>query len=213
MSAKVALLEVASVIAIIGSVAAIAVPKTALVQDTRTSETVAADIETVRAAVYAFHADSTFFPREASQGDMPLGLETYLPARFSFRRAWGTIEYRNWPASVPFRVAEVRADTALPDTLVRDSAAIAPRTGIPVDSALAELAPMTRNPSVRVPTIATVPQAAAVASAADSTITSRVIGVSVMTHDPRVGLNAAQRARRMARVIVGDKVTFILSGA
>ena len=217
MSAKVVLLEVASVIAIIGSVAAVAIPKAAQLQSARDAETVALDVETVRSAVYAFHADSTYFPPEAPQGDIPVGLEPYLPPRFSFRRVWGTIEYKNWPASVSFGVTVARTNSAVADSIVADrlvrDTVIASRTGVPVDSALAALAPMTKNPMVRVPTITSSPPAAVTEAPRDSVVSTRIIGVSVTSRDPRAATIAAQRARRMARFIVGDKVTFVLFGA
>ena len=217
MSTKVVLLEVASVIAIIGSIAAIAIPKTAQIQSAREAETVALDVETVRAAVYAFHADSTYFPPEAARGDIPVGLEPYLPPRFSFRRPWGMIEYKNWPASVRFGTTVAQADSVVTDSIVSDrvvrDTVIASRIGVPVDSALAELAPMTKNPLVRVPTITSSPPAAVAEAPRDSVVSMRVIGVSVTSRDPRAAVIAAQRARRMARFIVGDKVTFVLFGA
>lgn len=210
---RVALLEAACVIAIIGSVAAIAVPKAEQLRSARDAETVATDVETVRAAVYAFHSDSTYFPPEAPQGDIPVGLEPYLPPRFSFRRPWGTLEYKNWPASVPFSVAAVPTDTVAADTLARDTVMVAPRSDVAVDSALAELAPMTKNPLIRAPTIASTPAAVTAEAPRDSVISLRIIGVSVTTRNPRAGGIAAQRARRMARFIVGDKVTFVIFGA
>jgi hypothetical protein len=216
VSAKSALVEVASVIAIIGSVAAISVPKAAEVQSGRTADRVAEDVETVRGAVLAFHSDSAYFPPEATGGDIPVSLESYLPARFSFRRSYGTLEYKNWPQGT-----FVPPTTALADSVVADSNATSGSgadslavAGVPLDTGLAALSPRIAARGSRVPTAALAsPAPTAENAAADSIVPGRIIGVSVTTRDAQVGLIAAQRARRMARFIVGDKVTFILFGA
>lgn len=223
MTSRSILVEVASVLTIIGSGIAIAVPKAGEIQSERTATTVSADIATVQTAVLAFYADSAYFPAEAAQGDIPVSLEPYLPANFSFRRAYGSLEYRNWPARAPFRGALTdtisRRDSVPADT-VADTTQIA--VGAPIDSGLAALAPVITRRGVRIPNATTVPSApptgvtsdtAEALVAGDSVSVGRVIGVSVVTRDARVGAIAAQRARRMARFIVGDKVTFVLFGA
>ena len=223
MSARSIMIEAVSVLTIVGSGIAIAIPKADEIQSGRTATTVSADIATVQSAVLAFYSDSAYFPAEAAQGDIPVSLEPYLPANFSFRRAYGSLEYRNWPARAPFRgpVTDTlsRRDSVPADT-VADTTRIA--VAAPIDSGLAALAPVITRRGVRIPNAAAVPSAppTAVTSdtaealiAGDSASVGRVIGVRVTTRDPRVGAIAAQRARRMARFIVGDKVIFVLFGA
>lgn len=225
MSARSVMVEVASVLTIAGSVIAIAIPKAGEIQSGRTATTLSEDLATVQSAVLAFYSDSAYFPAEVAQGDIPATLEPYLPARFSFRRAYGTLEYRNWPARAPFR-SPAADSTPGRDSLPVDSTAADSAREIvaaPVDSALAALAPMVTRPGLRIPTAPGVPTTAPAAvagsdslegiAAGDSASVGRVIGVSVTTRDPRVAALAAQRARRMARFIVGDKVTFVLFGA
>ena len=216
------LLEVASVLAIIGSAVAIAIPKAEEVQTGRTATQLSEDIATVQTAVLAFYSDSAYFPPEGILGDIPVSLEQYLPGSFSFRRAYGTLEYRNWPARVPVQpVSDSLARRAGADSVGADTA---PVLALPIDSGLAAIAPMITRPGIRVPTAPGIPSAAAAAATAapnrsderiagDSASVGRVIGIRVTTRDPRVGAIAAQRARRMARFIVGDNVTFVLFGA
>ena len=224
MSARTILLEVVSVLTIAGSTVAIAIPKAGEVQSGRTATRVGEDLATVQSAVLAFYSDSAYFPAEVAQGDIPTSLEPYLPARFSFRRSYGTLEYRNWPARALFRApgsdTVPRRDSVNGDSAVADTApAVIPA---PVDSGLAALAPMVTRPGLRVPTAPGIPTAPATTAGSDTVETivaddsasvGRIIGLSVTTRDPRVGAITAQRARRMARFIVGDKVTFVLFGA
>ncbi|HYC52310.1 MAG TPA: type II secretion system protein [Gemmatimonadaceae bacterium] len=204
MSAKSALVEVVSVLAIVGSIGAIAVPKAATLQDERTADALNADIEVVRSAVYAFYSDSAYFPPEGVQGDILVTLEPYLPAKFTFRRPYGVMEYRNWPARAPFTrpVAAQPGDTIRPDSTiadrVRDSLADT-IAGVLVPPAATRVRPIPGAPADSVPT--------------DSAVVSRIIGISVVPRDARVAAIAAHRARRMARFLVGDKVTFIIFGA
>jgi type II secretory pathway pseudopilin PulG len=218
MSGKFVLLEVASVLAIIGSVAAIAVPKVSEARRRRSATTVSADVETVRAAVYAFYSDSAYFPPEGVQGDIPLSLEPYLPSRFSFRRAYGTLEYRYWPRRAALASAVAAPADSAGASVATDSVPMDPGRSAVVDSALARarrgarrgpaMSPRGASPS---PAVAP-PPAGAARALPDNAVLGRIVGISVTTRDPRIGLIAAHRARGMARFIVGEKVTFVIFG-
>lgn len=95
--AKVRLLEVVSVLAIIGSAMAMAVPKSGELKRRDTASQVSADVEVVRAAVYAFYSDSAYFPVKVTGERVPENLVAYLPRGFSGTRPYGSLEYRNWP--------------------------------------------------------------------------------------------------------------------
>ena len=95
--ARVILLEALFVLLTIGSVVAVAVPKSAEVRRRQAATHVLADVEALRGAVYAFYSDSAYFPVESPAGIVPEALEPYLPPRFVLRRAWGELQYRNWP--------------------------------------------------------------------------------------------------------------------
>lgn len=90
-------LEALAILAIVGSLSAMSVPKYADLKRRDTASRVVADVEVVRSGVYGFYSDSAYFPEESPIGLIPEGLEAYLPAQFSFNRSYGTIEYRNWP--------------------------------------------------------------------------------------------------------------------
>jgi hypothetical protein len=94
-------LEVISLVVIVGSVAAIAVPKTGEMQRARTAQQLLGDVETVRKAVYRFYSDSAYFPEPVAGRQVPDGLRPYLPGGFELRRPYGSFDYRQWPMGVP----------------------------------------------------------------------------------------------------------------
>ena len=95
------LIETLSVLIIIVSIVAIGIPKWTDLQRREQAQRMLADLEIVRDAVYRFYSDSAAFPREAPGGQFAEELEFYLPATFTRSRPYGTIEYRNWPLTVP----------------------------------------------------------------------------------------------------------------
>lgn len=94
---KIVLLEIACVLAILGSIAVIAVPKLDDLRRRETAASVLTDLEGMRDAVFAFYSDSAYFPEESPTGPIPDGLRPYLPRGFASQRAYGTIAYKNWP--------------------------------------------------------------------------------------------------------------------
>ena len=93
-------LEILSVLVILGTVVALAVPKSGEMERARTAQALLADVEIVRKAVYRFYSDSAYFPAQQAGAPAPEGLTLYLPAGFSFRKPYGTLDYRNWPMTV-----------------------------------------------------------------------------------------------------------------
>jgi type II secretory pathway pseudopilin PulG len=100
---KVRLIEVLSVLTIIGVITVIAVPKYADLQRRDTAQRVLDDIEILREAVYGFYSDSAYFPPESTNELPPESLTPYLPRGFSFTRPYGTIQYKNWPVAVRYQ--------------------------------------------------------------------------------------------------------------
>lgn len=94
------LVEIISLLVMLGVAVAIAVPKYFEAQRAREGGRLLQDVEVVRRAVYAFYSDSAFFPAEEPGELAPFELLPYLPASFSFTRSYGTILYRNWPTPV-----------------------------------------------------------------------------------------------------------------
>jgi type II secretory pathway pseudopilin PulG len=94
---KIMLLEIGCVLAILASVAVIAVPKLDDLKRRDMAAAVLTDLEGMRDAVFAFYSDSAYFPAESPAGPIPDGLRPYLPRGFASQRAYGTIAYRNWP--------------------------------------------------------------------------------------------------------------------
>lgn len=93
-------IEIVSALIIVAVVVALSVPKSGEVQRAREAQLVLADIETVRKAVFRFYSDSAYFPVQTGGRPAPDGLVPYLPRGFSFRRPYGTLDYRNWPIAI-----------------------------------------------------------------------------------------------------------------
>lgn len=64
---------------------------------------VAGNVEVVRVAVASYHADRHEWPADGYTGQIPAGLEPYLPDGFSFVRAGYQLDYENWllPSGIP----------------------------------------------------------------------------------------------------------------
>jgi hypothetical protein len=94
-------LEVVSVLVIIGTVVALAVPKSAEIKRAGTAQQLLGDVESMRKAVYRFYSDSAYFPVQVPGQQVPDGLRPYLPRGFALTRPYGSLDYRNWPIAVP----------------------------------------------------------------------------------------------------------------
>jgi type II secretory pathway pseudopilin PulG len=100
---RVALLELVSVLLIIGSIVSIAVPKSAELKRRQAAAHLLADIQVIRTAVYGFYSDSAYFPAESPTESFPENLRNYLPLTFLIEPRYGAIKYRNWPVAAAYR--------------------------------------------------------------------------------------------------------------
>lgn len=105
--------EVLSVLVIIGTVIALSVPKSGEVRRAGEAQQLLADVEVVRKAVYRFYSDSAYFPVQVAGSQVPEGLGAYLPRGFSFRKPYGSLDYRNWPMKVRDTTAAVSASNVV----------------------------------------------------------------------------------------------------
>lgn len=64
---------------------------------------VVGDFEVVRVAVLNYHADHLQWPKDGYTGQVPAGLEAYLPDGFRFDRAGYRLDWENWalPGGLP----------------------------------------------------------------------------------------------------------------
>lgn len=90
-------LEVIALLIIIGAVGAMAVPKSAELKRRDAGAKVLADVDTFKAAVYAFYSDSAYFPAQRTDEAIPASLVPYLPPSLGESRSYGTLQYHNWP--------------------------------------------------------------------------------------------------------------------
>jgi len=97
---KLGWIEAIAWIVILVSVPAIAVPKYADVKRRDSAADVLSDVDIMRNAVFHFYSDSAYFPPD-SGGAIPESLAPYLPGSFSRSRAYGSLDYRNWPILPP----------------------------------------------------------------------------------------------------------------
>jgi len=90
------LIELASTMAIIGTVTAMAIPKLGDLKRRATASEILQDVDVVKNGTYRFYSDSGFFPREAASGTIPDNLSRYLPEKFSFGGKGRAIDFQNW---------------------------------------------------------------------------------------------------------------------
>ena len=140
--------EMLMTLAVIGSITALSIPMYADYGRQGIATEVLADIDSVRGAVYNFYSDSGYFPAQLGFTTVPDGLAGYLPAGFSFRRKYGTLDYKNWLLSAPY----------------------------------------------------------------GETVTSKVVGISVITSDPKIGAAAMARYGESPKFSVGSNRMFLIFG-
>ncbi len=104
------MVELLTVTAIMGTLGRMAVPDLHRTIIKAEAAAVVGDFETVRVAVFNYHADHLRWPDDGYTGVVPTGLAPYLPQGFSFIRQGYRLDWENW---------------ALPDGLPQD-----PGTGV-----------------------------------------------------------------------------------
>jgi prepilin-type N-terminal cleavage/methylation domain-containing protein len=113
------LVELLVVVLIISIIAAIAQPQlTHVIVKARAADAVS-DMQAVRVALYSYQADQNAWPAEVGSGQMPAGLDAYLPEGFNFASEDYSLDFDNW-GGTPYTVGVtlVTADAILGVTLL-----------------------------------------------------------------------------------------------
>jgi prepilin-type N-terminal cleavage/methylation domain-containing protein len=92
------LIELMTVMAVIGLLAALSVPRYRDTKRRAFAANIAADFNTVRVAAYNYWADNNSYPPDGSPGTPPPALRPYLPRNFSFDNGSYTLDYDVWPS-------------------------------------------------------------------------------------------------------------------
>ncbi len=97
------LVELLVVTAIVGILAGLAIPNLrTMILRARAAE-VAGDLEVVRVAALNYNAQNHSWPTEAAVGNVPSGLDIFLPDNFSFDGNGYQLDFENWslPSGLP----------------------------------------------------------------------------------------------------------------
>lgn len=96
------LIELLIVLLIIGTLAGIAIPNlNRAVLRARAVDAVA-DMNAVKVAVLNYQADAHAWPEDVDRGQIPPGLDEYLPENFSFTGDDYVLEYDDWTETAGF---------------------------------------------------------------------------------------------------------------
>lgn len=97
------LIELLVVVAIIGILAALAIPNMRTVLMRARATEVAADLDVVRVAAVQYHANALSWPPESASGEIPAELVDYLPAGFTFQGDGYELDFERWslPSGLP----------------------------------------------------------------------------------------------------------------
>lgn len=106
------MIELLVVMAVIGLLAGLAIPRYRDMKRRAASAAVMGDFSTVRVAAYNYFADSGKFAGDAGPGSPPPGLVPYLPMNFEFSNATYTLDYDTWsdPGGVTIMGVTVTSD-------------------------------------------------------------------------------------------------------
>ena len=99
------LIELMTVMAVIGLLAALGIPRYREMKRRAYSASVASDFNAVRVAAYSYFADHATYPPDGASGVPPAVLVPYLPQNFSFSRPEYTLDYDVWPS--PFNPSQM----------------------------------------------------------------------------------------------------------
>jgi prepilin-type N-terminal cleavage/methylation domain-containing protein len=92
------LIELMTVMAVIGLLAALGIPRYREMKRRAFSANVASDFNTVRVAAYNYFADHSTYPPDGGSGTPPAALIPYLPQNFEFSNSNYTLDYDVWPS-------------------------------------------------------------------------------------------------------------------
>ena len=92
------LIELMMVVAVIGILMAVGIPRYRDMKRRGYSTNVMSDINTVRIAAFNYFADNATYPPDGGSGLPPAVLVPYLPQGFSFSGEHYTLDYDVWPS-------------------------------------------------------------------------------------------------------------------
>ena len=92
------LIELMTVMAVIGLLAALGIPRYRDMKRRAFYANVVSDFNTVRVAAYNYFADNSTYPPDGGSGAPPAVLVPYLPQNFSFTTENYTLDYDVWPS-------------------------------------------------------------------------------------------------------------------
>jgi len=92
------LIELMTVVAVIGLLAALGLPRYREMKRRAYSAAVASDFNAVRVAAFNYFADHATYPPDGASGIPPAVLVPYLPQNFSFSGPQYTLDYDVWPS-------------------------------------------------------------------------------------------------------------------
>lgn len=92
------LIELMIVLAILGLLAALGLPRYRDMKRRAIAAAVASDLNTVRIAAYAYYADNNTYPPDGTVGAPPAAMIPYLPKNFTFDNGSYTLDYDVWPS-------------------------------------------------------------------------------------------------------------------
>jgi type II secretory pathway pseudopilin PulG len=87
-----------TVVAVIGLLAALGLPRYREMKRRAYSAAVASDFNAVRVAAFNYFADHATYPPDGASGIPPAVLVPYLPQNFSFSGPQYTLDYDVWPS-------------------------------------------------------------------------------------------------------------------
>ena len=92
------LIELMTVMAVIGLLAALGIPRYRDMKRRGYSANVISDFNTVRVAAFTYFADNATYPPDGGSGTPPAVLVPYLPQAFSFSGEHYMLDYDVWPS-------------------------------------------------------------------------------------------------------------------
>ena len=92
------LIELMTVMAVIGLLAALGIPRYRDMKRRAFYANVVSDFNTVRVAAYNYFADNATYPPDGGSGTPPAVLVPYLPQGFVFENENYTLDYDVWPS-------------------------------------------------------------------------------------------------------------------
>jgi prepilin-type N-terminal cleavage/methylation domain-containing protein len=92
------LIELMTVMAVIGLLAALGIPRYRDMKRRAYAANIASDFNTVRVASYNYFADNSSYPPDGGAGAPPAAMIPYLPQNFTFDNGNYTLDYDVWPS-------------------------------------------------------------------------------------------------------------------